>query len=135
MDGLRILLVGDHPLAMAAARRGLAGIEGVSVIAAAVPGPAASRDAARAVDAVVMERSLAGPATAAEIEHLARAHPGARIVTIALDEGHAYRWVQVSPLDAMFRVERAGVGPLQQVLDLTPGPAGTVGALGSAIAV
>lgn len=135
MDGLRVLLVGDHPLALAEARSGLAGIDGVSVVDAADPGMPGGRDAADAVDTVVMERSLAGPPTAAEIERLARAHPGAPIVTIALHEGHAYRWVQVSRLGAWFRVERAGVGTLHQVLDLDPGQAGSVGALGSAIAV
>jgi hypothetical protein len=115
MRSLRVLLVGDHALAVDAAGDALQAITGVDVVARTSWAAAGTRPNGE-VDVVVLEQSLAEPVTPERIREVASTYPGARLVSIALRDGAAYRWVRIRPAGAWFEIEETGEGRLQRAL-------------------
>ena len=107
---VRVMVMGDHDLAMAPVRHALAGVAGVEMVGC----PAPTRTPA--VDTIVIDQSM-GPKRATEgMRALADQYPGASLLVIELQGGDEYRWVHIQPHGAVFRVYDAGTGPLSGIL-------------------
>jgi len=107
---MRVLVVGDHDVAVTPLRRALGAVAGVQLIAQdALADPSA-------VDAVVVEQSLDEPGGGSPLATLAGRFPNASLLFVALHRGDRYRWVHVRPLGAGFHVQDAGTDRLAAIL-------------------
>lgn len=106
---VRVLVVGEHAVALGPVRAALAGLPGVEPVSArpgTEPGP---------VDAVVMDQSLGGP-PAGGLDALAAAHPDVPLVVVALQHADRYRWLRVVPVGTGYAVRGAGTDTLRVIL-------------------
>jgi hypothetical protein len=106
---VRVLVVGEHAVALAPVRAALAvlpGVEPVSARPGSETGP---------IDAVVMDQSL-GAAPPGGLDALAAAHPDASLVVVALQHGDRYRWLRVLPNGTSYTVCGAGTDTLRVIL-------------------
>jgi hypothetical protein len=121
MTALRVVLVGDHEVALAGTGHALTRIDGVEVVEHAMAGHAPAPRHPGDVDVVVLERSLGGSFPEDRLSELAAACPGARILSVVLRAANEYAWVRVRPTGPLFAVEATGEGPLDGVLLETAG--------------
>lgn len=122
MAALRVVLVGDHEVALSGTTHTLARVLGVTVVERAQAGHAPAPRYPGDVDVVVLEQSLGGRFAADRLAELAAACPGAGILSVVLRAGDEYAWVQVRPTGPLFAVEATGVGTLDSILRQAAAP-------------
>jgi DNA-binding NarL/FixJ family response regulator len=117
---VRVLVVGDHAVALAPLRAALAALPGVEPVIARAGGMTG------VIDAVVLDQSLGDAPENGGLDELAAAHPDACLVVVALQHADRYRWLRVLPRGAGFAVRGAGTDTLRVIIrdllrDLGPG--------------
>lgn len=111
------MVIGDHALALEAARARIDAVRGARVVNQASwawqPGPVPHV----AVDLIVLEQTLDG-VDSGRIASLAAAFDGTPMASVALQGDGQYRWVRFRKVGARFQVDDVGRGSLEMLLQL-----------------